>query len=47
MSQYKYYFRYGMTDTWSESPIYRIGASAYLTYDKITAHNNENRFCYR
>jgi hypothetical protein len=42
MSQYKYYFRYGMIESWIETLLYQIGASASLAYADIQTHDNTN-----
>lgn len=42
MAEYKYYFRYGVTDEWLETLLYLIGTSNEITYDQLESHTDEN-----
>lgn len=42
MAEYKYHFRYGLTETWIETLLYIIGASSELEYSDLESHTNAN-----
>ena len=42
MTQYNYVWRYGIENLWTETPLLRVGASAYLTSTEVESHTDGN-----